>query len=255
MVLLLDERPEEVTDMRRTVSGEVLSSTFDRPAKEHTVLAALAVERAKRLVEEGQDVVILLDSLTRLCRAHNTTAIAGNGRTPQRRRRRRRPARAQAAVRRGPQHRGRRLADHHRHRPGGDRLPGRRLLLRGAQEHRQHGAQARPRPGRQPGLPGDQPGPDRHPPGRDPDLPGRVGRPAPAPPRAAVPVPAAGRRADAGADEAHGQQRRVPHPDRPPPPRTAARAAPRSSAGPPPEAAPSGVRGAVRLSRGSRRPR
>ena len=81
MVLLLDERPEEVTDMRRSVRGEVLSSTFDRPAKDHTALAALAVERAKRLVEAGQDVVLLLDSLTRLCRAHNTTATAGSGRT------------------------------------------------------------------------------------------------------------------------------------------------------------------------------
>ena len=81
MVLLLDERPEEVTDMVRSVQGEVLSSTFDRPAKDHTALAALAIARAKRLVESGQNVVVLLDSLTRLCRAHNTTATAGNGRT------------------------------------------------------------------------------------------------------------------------------------------------------------------------------
>ncbi|MBA4860744.1 transcription termination factor Rho [Streptomyces sp. PSKA54] len=80
MVVLLDERPEEVTDMRRSVRGEVLASTFDRPAKEHIALAELAVERAKRLVEQGQDVVILLDSLTRLCRAHNN-ASAGGGRT------------------------------------------------------------------------------------------------------------------------------------------------------------------------------
>ncbi|AXE76167.1 transcription termination factor Rho [Streptomyces atratus] len=80
MVVLLDERPEEVTDMRRSVRGEVLSSTFDRPAKEHIALAELAVERAKRLVEQGQDVVILLDSLTRLCRAHNNASAAG-GRT------------------------------------------------------------------------------------------------------------------------------------------------------------------------------
>ncbi|WP_327248199.1 transcription termination factor Rho [Streptomyces sp. NBC_01320] len=80
MVVLLDERPEEVTDMRRTVRGDVLASTFDRPAKEHIALAGLAVERAKRLVEQGQDVVILLDSLTRLCRAHNNAATAG-GRT------------------------------------------------------------------------------------------------------------------------------------------------------------------------------
>ncbi|WP_328908414.1 transcription termination factor Rho [Streptomyces sp. NBC_00234] len=80
MVVLLDERPEEVTDMRRSVRGEVYSSTFDRPAKEHIALAELAVERAKRLVEQGRDVVILLDSLTRLCRAHNNAAGAG-GRT------------------------------------------------------------------------------------------------------------------------------------------------------------------------------
>ncbi|MEV7029052.1 transcription termination factor Rho [Streptomyces sp. NPDC093272] len=80
MVLLLDERPEEVTDMRRSVRGEVYASTFDRPAKEHIALAELVVERAKRLVEDGRDVVILLDSLTRLCRAHNNAA-ASNGRT------------------------------------------------------------------------------------------------------------------------------------------------------------------------------
>ncbi|MFB4426676.1 transcription termination factor Rho [Streptomyces sp. QL37] len=80
MVVLLDERPEEVTDMRRSVRGEVYASTFDRPAKEHIALADLAVERAKRLVEQGRDVVILLDSLTRLCRAHNNNAGAG-GRT------------------------------------------------------------------------------------------------------------------------------------------------------------------------------
>ncbi|MGW1819049.1 transcription termination factor Rho [Streptomyces sp. NPDC002125] len=80
MVVLLDERPEEVTDMRRSVRGEVYSSTLDRPAKEHIALADLAVERAKRLVEQGRDVVILLDSLTRLCRAHNNSGGAG-GRT------------------------------------------------------------------------------------------------------------------------------------------------------------------------------
>lgn len=80
MVVLLDERPEEVTDMRRSVRGEVFASTFDRPAKQHIALAELAVERAKRLVEQGKDVVILLDSLTRLCRAHNNAASAG-GRT------------------------------------------------------------------------------------------------------------------------------------------------------------------------------
>ncbi|MEU3243731.1 transcription termination factor Rho [Streptomyces sp. NPDC006875] len=80
MVLLLDERPEEVTDMRRSVRGEVYASTFDQTPKQHIALAELVVERAKRLVEQGEDVVILMDSLTRLCRAHNNAAAAG-GRT------------------------------------------------------------------------------------------------------------------------------------------------------------------------------
>uniref|UniRef100_UPI001F43574C transcription termination factor Rho n=1 Tax=Puerhibacterium puerhi TaxID=2692623 RepID=UPI001F43574C len=76
MVVLVDERPEEVTDMERTVKGEVIASTFDRPASDHTVVAELAIERAKRLVELGQDVVVLLDSLTRLSRAYNLAAPA-----------------------------------------------------------------------------------------------------------------------------------------------------------------------------------
>jgi len=80
MVVLLDERPEEVTDMRRSVRGEVYASTFDRTPREHIALAELVVERAKRLVEQGEDVVILLDSLTRLCRAYNNAASSG-GRT------------------------------------------------------------------------------------------------------------------------------------------------------------------------------
>jgi transcription termination factor Rho len=71
MVLLVDERPEEVTDMRRSVKGEVIASTFDRPADEHTALAELVMERAKRLVEMGRDVVIILDGITRLARAYN----------------------------------------------------------------------------------------------------------------------------------------------------------------------------------------
>ncbi|MEY9928522.1 transcription termination factor Rho [Catenulispora sp. GP43] len=80
MVVLLDERPEEVTDMRRSVAGEIIASTFDRPVTEHIAVAELAVERAKRLAEQGQDVVILLDSITRLCRAHNNNAKS-SGRT------------------------------------------------------------------------------------------------------------------------------------------------------------------------------
>ncbi len=71
MVLLVDERPEEVTDMRRSVKGEVVASTFDRPAEEHTAVSELALERAKRLVELGRDVVIILDGITRLARAYN----------------------------------------------------------------------------------------------------------------------------------------------------------------------------------------
>jgi transcription termination factor Rho len=76
MVLLVDERPEEVTDMRRSVKGEVIASTFDRPADEHTTVAELAIDRAKRLVELGRDVVIILDGITRLARAYNLAAPA-----------------------------------------------------------------------------------------------------------------------------------------------------------------------------------
>src|SRR5271168_356845 len=76
MVLLVDERPEEVTDIRRTVKGEVIASTFDRPAEDHTHVAELCIERAKRLVEQGRDVVIILDGITRLARAYNLAAPA-----------------------------------------------------------------------------------------------------------------------------------------------------------------------------------
>ncbi len=76
MVVLVDERPEEVTDMQRSIKGEVIASTFDRPADDHTAVAELAIERAKRLVELGHDVVVLLDSITRLGRAYNIAAPA-----------------------------------------------------------------------------------------------------------------------------------------------------------------------------------
>jgi transcription termination factor Rho len=72
IVLLVDERPEEVTDMQRSVKGEVVSSTFDEPATRHVQVAEMVIEKAKRLVEHGKDVVILLDSITRLARAYNT---------------------------------------------------------------------------------------------------------------------------------------------------------------------------------------
>ena len=76
MVVLVDERPEEVTDMTRSVKGEVIASTFDRPPSDHTCVAELAIERAKRLVEQGKDVVVLLDSITRLGRAYNNASPA-----------------------------------------------------------------------------------------------------------------------------------------------------------------------------------
>ncbi len=76
IVLLVDERPEEVTDMRRWVKGDVAASTFDRPADEHTMVAELTIERAKRMVEDGKDVVIILDGITRLARAYNLAAPA-----------------------------------------------------------------------------------------------------------------------------------------------------------------------------------
>ena len=76
MVVLVDERPEEVTDMQRSVKGEVIASTFDRPPTDHTTVAELSIERAKRLVELGHDVVVLLDSITRLGRAYNLAAPA-----------------------------------------------------------------------------------------------------------------------------------------------------------------------------------
>ena len=80
MVLLVDERPEEITDLERSIDGEVVASPFDNPAEDHTAVAELALERAKRLVERGRDVVVLLDSATRLCRAYDL-ASQGSGRT------------------------------------------------------------------------------------------------------------------------------------------------------------------------------
>jgi len=80
MVLLIDERPEEVTDMQRSVDGEVISSTFDQPPENHVRVADMVLERARRLVEHGKDVVILLDSITRLARAHNLV-VPPSGRT------------------------------------------------------------------------------------------------------------------------------------------------------------------------------
>ena len=112
IVLLIDERPEEVTDMQRSVDGEVISSTFDEPAQRHVQVAEMVIEKAKRLVEHKKDVVILLDSITRLARAYNTVIppsgkVLSGGLDSQR------AAEAEAVLRRGAQHRRRRLADDH----------------------------------------------------------------------------------------------------------------------------------------------
>ena len=107
MVLLIDERPEEVTDMQRSVKGEVISSTFDEPATRHVAKSEMVIEKAKRLVEHKRDVVILLDSITRLGRAFNTDGpVLRQGADG--RRGRQRPAAPEALLRRGAQHRGRR---------------------------------------------------------------------------------------------------------------------------------------------------
>ena len=82
IVLLVDERPEEVTDMRRSVKGEVVASTFDRPSDEHTAIAELTIDHAKRLVEVGRDVVIILDGITRLARAYNLPNRPADGSCP-----------------------------------------------------------------------------------------------------------------------------------------------------------------------------
>ena len=144
MVVLVDERPEEVTDMQRAVKGEVIASTFDRPAEDHTTVAELAIERAKRLVELGHDVVVLLDSITRLGRAYNLAAPA-SGRILSGGVDSARALPAEAVLRRRAQHRERRLADHPRDGARRDRLEDGRGDLRGVQGHRQHGAAPRPR--------------------------------------------------------------------------------------------------------------
>ena len=165
IVLLIDERPEEVTDMQRSVNGEVISSTFDEPAQRHVQVAEMVIEKAKRLVEHKKDVVILLDSITRLARAYNTV-IPAVGQGAVRRPRLQRPAEAEAVLRRGAQHRGRRLADDHRDRAGRHRLAHGRRDLRGVQGHGQHGDPPRSQAGGQARLPGDRHQQERHAQGR-----------------------------------------------------------------------------------------
>ena len=134
IVLLIDERPEEVTEMQRTVKGEVVSSTFDEPAARHVQVAEMVIEKAKRLVEHKKDVVILLDSITRLARAYNTV-VPQLRQGAHRRRGCQRAAAPEALLRRRAQHRGGRIAHHPRHRAGRHRLEDGRRDLRGIQGH------------------------------------------------------------------------------------------------------------------------
>ena len=165
IVLLIDERPEEVTDMQRSVKGEVVSSTFDEPAVRHVQVAEMVIEKAKRLVEHGRDVVILLDfDHPARPRLQHRGAVLRQG--ADRRRRRQRAAAAEALLRRRAQHRGRRLADHHRHRADRYRQPHGRSDFRRVQGHRQFGIDPRPQGRRQAHLPGHGHHPLRHPQGR-----------------------------------------------------------------------------------------
>ncbi len=152
MVLLIGERPEEVTDMDRAVEAEVLASTFDEPVQSHVRVAEMGLERAKRLVEAGRDVAILLDSITRLTRAYNLT-VPASGRTLSGGIDPRALYPPQALLRRRPQDRGRRQPDDHRDLPRGHRQPHGRCHLRGVQGHRQHGAPPGPPPCGAPHLP------------------------------------------------------------------------------------------------------
>ena len=174
MVVLVDERPEEVTDMQRSVKGEVIASTFDRPPQDHTTVAELAIERAKRLVELGHDVVVLLDSITRLGRAYNLAAPA-SGRI------------LSGGIDSTALYPPKRFLGAARNIENGGSLTilatalvetgsdGGHGDLRGVQGHRQRRAQARPQDRRQAGLPGHRHRPVRHPQGRDPARAGRAG--------------------------------------------------------------------------------
>ncbi len=135
IVLLIDERPEEVTDMARSVKGEVISSTFDEPATRHVQVTEMVLEKAKRLVEHKRDVVILLD-LGDASRARLQHRGAELGQGADRRRRRQRTATAEAFLRRRAQHRGGRIADDYRYRADRYRLAHGRGDLRGVQGHR-----------------------------------------------------------------------------------------------------------------------
>ena len=135
IVLLIDERPEEVTEMSRSVRGEVVSSTFDEPASRHVQVAEMVIEKAKRLSEHKRDVVILLDSITRLARAYNTV-VPSSGKVLTGGVDANALQRPKRFFWRGEKHRGRRQSDHHRHRVDRYRLTDGRCDLRGVQRHR-----------------------------------------------------------------------------------------------------------------------
>jgi transcription termination factor Rho len=157
MVLLIDERPEEVTEMERTVRGEVVSSTFDEPASRHVQVADMVIEKAKRLVEHKRDVVILLDSITRLARAYNTV-VPSSGKV------------LTGGVDANALHRPKRFFGAARNIEEG----GSRSDLRGIQGHRQHGDPPGPPHCREARIPGDQHQSFGHPQGRAADQSGRI---------------------------------------------------------------------------------
>ena len=175
IVLLIDERPEEVTDMRRNVNGEVVASSLDRDVESHVRLSQLIVERCKRLAEMGRDVFLLMDSITRLARAFNKW-VGNTGRTmsggvdikamdiPKKL-----FATARAV-------RGRRVADDRRHRADRHRQPHGRIDFPGVQGHGQHGTGAGPQAGGPPRLAGHGHHPVRNPPGRVVARPGNAAR-------------------------------------------------------------------------------
>ena len=162
IVLLIDERPEEVTDMERSVDAEVVSSTFDEPAERHVQVAEMVIEKARRLVEHKRDVVILLDSITRLARAYNTV-VPHSGKILSER-----APSSQALLRRRAEHRRGRIAHHHGDRAHRDRIAHGRRHLRRVQRDRQHGAGARSQALRQANLPGDRHQSQRYAQGRAP---------------------------------------------------------------------------------------
>ena len=214
MVLLIGERPEEVTDMRRSVDGEVVASTFDEPVEDHAHVAEMALERAKRLVEGGRDVVVLLDSITRMTRAYNLS-MPPSGRT------------LSGGVDPIALYPPKRFFGAARNTDEGGSLtiiatclvdtgsPHGRGHLRRVQGHRQHGAAPRTPPGGTAHLPGHRHRPQRHPSRR-----AAAQRRGPAPRRAHAPhdrddrlelaQPDRGHGAPAGPPVPHARQRRVP---------------------------------------------